>query len=221
MSVITTPQLRSLYSKAKRTDLPESYSTEFFTYILGIYFSDRAVWNIAPEVPPTDDPKERKRVDLAVKFFENETYNTKILCFVEAKRASAAPGYLIEGEEQMFTYCHRHCHWNKVPYVYIMMTKGAMARFLIYHRDEDQFRGMFEADDPTSGPNSGQFHDPDTDAGGSYWDAALRTMKTNPNAVPVNQAHEKQHYMGKTQLPKGIIRSKEDPSCLVATVGKK
>lgn len=46
-------------------------------------------------------------------------------------------------------------------------------------------------------------------------------MKTNPNTVPVNQAHKKQHYMGETQLPKGIIRSKEDLSPLVTTVGEK
>ncbi|KAF4534220.1 NRPS-like enzyme [Lasiodiplodia theobromae] len=97
-TLINTEKLRVLYNEAE-SNRHEAYPTRFFNFFLQkIAFPEEEYW-ISSEQPPTDDPSDRKRVDLVVNYFSQD-YKVRVLCFTELKRGRSAEKAIEENEDQ-------------------------------------------------------------------------------------------------------------------------
>lgn len=210
-TLITTQQLRVLYNEAEGTR-HEAYSTRFFNFFLQkIAFPEEEYW-ITPEQPPTDDPSDRKRVDLVVNYFSQEL-KVRVLCFTELKRGKSGEKAIEENEDQAMYAASSYCDAFELPYVYVISAFGAKARFFSYTRDSAHFAPMFSGDDVFNVADRAAYHDPDTPSGASYWTRAIERMKRYPPTLVAGkqeaQPQWSQPNVGVWNAPTPVVASSE------------
>ena len=114
MSLLTTPQITSLWYEVQNNPQYEHSVTRLWMYLLREVFGFSGPnWNISAEQPPTGQPSLNKattsdgdkgdleRVDLQVKYFDDYTYKFVVQVFLEAKRPAAGIA---------------ECHGNQIPH---------------------------------------------------------------------------------------------------------
>lgn len=178
-TLINTTELRVLYDEAE-SGKHEAYSTRFFNYFFQkVVFRDEPTFWISSEQPPTDDTSDRRRVDLVVNYFD-QGYTARVLCFTEAKRGQSHGKAIEVNEEQLMHAASTYCETFQLPYVHVMSTYGAKARFFSYRLEEDSFQMMLAGDNALNVADKSEYLDPDTPKGASYWTRAFERMKRYP-----------------------------------------
>ncbi|KAK0612726.1 hypothetical protein DIS24_g11985 [Lasiodiplodia hormozganensis] len=210
-TLINTEKLRVLYNEAE-SNRHEAYPTRFFNFFLQkIAFPEEEYW-ISSEQPPTDDPSDRKRVDLVVNYFSQD-YKVRVLCFTELKRGRSAEKAIEENEDQAMYAASSYCHALGLPYVYVISAFGAKARFFSYMRDADSFNMMLAGDDPLSVADTRAYQDPDTPSGAAYWTRAIERMKRYPPTSVAGkqeaQPQWSQPNVGVWNAPTPVVASSE------------
>ena len=93
-------------------------------------------WVVASQQPPTDDPQDRRRVELVVDKWTAERSTHRLFIF-EAKKQSASQTEIETLEYQAYDACITHLNYSGRLQMYAMRVIGTMARLWIVHRDED------------------------------------------------------------------------------------
>jgi hypothetical protein len=142
MSLLTNAYLRVLYSDAQSSTY-EHHSISFWGYLLSkVYFAEQFFY-VDPQKPASpDDPL--RRVDEQVKYFENGTLKTRILCFHEGKKTEASANAVQSVEGQAFEACATYCQSNNnITHVYALTTIGTFARTWKYSHATKKLEPLF------------------------------------------------------------------------------
>lgn len=135
MSIVNTPQLRSLYESAQYN--PEWASTRLWEHLFRHYFFSEKEWVISSQQPPTQDPSDLRRVDLVVEDFSDAAGFTTVL-FMEAKRASVKQSDIDEVEKQAYDAACAYCGTLPEPRpIWTMTCIGGTARVWIFDISSD------------------------------------------------------------------------------------
>ena len=134
MSLLTTPTLRSLYNKARKSTGLEYETINFWSHMLSrIYFNDE-YFVVNHQNPPSSAPEERlRRVDFSIGRIDFTTDELAIIAFVEGKRTKAGERDYKEVEAQCLQACEAHVkHYPNCYNVYGICVVGTEAQIFIY-----------------------------------------------------------------------------------------
>ncbi|OCL07913.1 hypothetical protein AOQ84DRAFT_341143 [Glonium stellatum] len=125
MSLITDNLRQQLYNEAVSNY--EHASLSFWTYIFKVYFSETYFF-YDREKPASEQADPLRRVDGQVKYFEEGSFRTRVLCFHEAKKTYASDDDMRVVEGQAFEACATYCGNSNLTHVFAITTIGTRAR---------------------------------------------------------------------------------------------
>jgi hypothetical protein len=156
--LIKTRWLEVQYQRAHITNYskgmhdPKEYETvELLENILNkVIFRDVDDAFVNFQQPP--GMHSNKACDIVIKYIQSGTFETKILCFVECKRAKKTTPYDLRlVEQQALDYCKEYLEGDPgVPFIFACTGCGAHLRLWKYSRGEKSFHGFWAAYTPAA-----------------------------------------------------------------------
>src|ERR1700710_2220561 len=132
-SIVRTPLARHLWSQAQKH--LEWAATRFWEHIIRGEFPVEDNWIVASQQPPTDDPQDRRRVELVVdKWTDKSTHRPPT---PEAKKHSASQSEIDILEHQAYEACITHLKYSGREQMYAMTVIGTLARLWVVYINDD------------------------------------------------------------------------------------
>ncbi len=132
-SIVRTSLELHLWSQAQTNN--EWATTKFWEHKIRGEFPGEDDWVVASQQPPTDDPGDRRRVELVVDKWTGTT--TSRLFIFEAKKHHASQTEIDELEHQAYEACITHLKYTQREHMYAQTVIGTLARLWVAHVDED------------------------------------------------------------------------------------
>jgi hypothetical protein len=133
MSLIIDLQTEALWASAQTQ--PECATTRFWEYVLKEQFFKGRNWTISSQQPPTNDPDDKRRVDLRIERWKTNRWQT--IALFEAKKQNCSQTEIDELEFQAFNACMAHLIYSGREQMYGITTIGTAARLWYITKDDD------------------------------------------------------------------------------------
>ncbi|KAI1416946.1 hypothetical protein F5Y13DRAFT_102680 [Hypoxylon sp. FL1857] len=138
-SMIQNPIVQPLIAHA--TTQLEWGTTMFWCYMMTRAIFIDGNWLVAPEMPPTTHPADRRRVDEIVSFLTKD--RPLHIMFNESKHAKASTRDITEAESQCFTACCAYMFSIAQGGVWGMTRFGTKCRLWLYYYNDEYLRPFY------------------------------------------------------------------------------